>query len=343
MVSRAILDDATATIEAGCFDLDDCAVISIDGPCDVVLGTDYVRGVKFDLYELGLLSDFDVGFYLAAANLSDIAAMGAQPVGILSVVRYPHDMSDAAFTEVLLGIRQACAEHSTAVLGGDIGSAERLITSASACGIVESGRALRRSAAVPGDGIFVTGPTGTAGAAVLAFGQPLHLDRTLVDELLQPWRRPKARILEGRLLVMKRLSRCAQDTSDGLKATLEQIAASSNVGMALDFTQFPIPPAVRTVASAVSVDPLALALSASVDFELVFTVNANTIPATEEAFHAAQLRPPIRLGTVTAEPTISVRTSGDAQLAAIPGVTWTHQRGPVSETVRIALSADSRI
>jgi thiamine-monophosphate kinase len=63
---------------------DDCAAYDIYNPVTLVVGTDYVRGPKFALYELGLLSDFDIGYYVVAANVSDIAAMGARPA------RYPH-------------------------------------------------------------------------------------------------------------------------------------------------------------------------------------------------------------------------------------------------------------
>lgn len=72
---------------------DDCAVFRIQGTQDLVLGSDYVRGPKFRLYELGYLNDYDIGYYLAMANFSDIAAMGAQPIALLSVIRYPRTMT----------------------------------------------------------------------------------------------------------------------------------------------------------------------------------------------------------------------------------------------------------
>lgn len=56
-----------------------------------------MRGPKFRLFEAGYLDEYDLGYYLAAANFSDIAAMGATPIGLLTVVRYPPDMSDDVF------------------------------------------------------------------------------------------------------------------------------------------------------------------------------------------------------------------------------------------------------
>jgi selenophosphate synthase len=70
------------------------------------------------------------------ANLSDIAAMGALPIALLTVVRYPRSLPDDDFTALMEGIRDACRQVGTPNVGGDIGSAERIILSASALGIV---------------------------------------------------------------------------------------------------------------------------------------------------------------------------------------------------------------
>lgn len=130
---------------------DDCAVVDFSGELSLVCGSDYVRGSKFALFERGLLSHYELGYYLVAANLSDIAAMGAQPIGILTVVRYPRDFSDADFEAVLDGAREAANRHGCELLGGDTGGPERLILSGSALGICERGTALLRSEAQPAD------------------------------------------------------------------------------------------------------------------------------------------------------------------------------------------------
>src|SRR5690242_6324831 len=70
---------AELRLATGSADADDCAVIDVDGRCSLVLGSDYIRGVKFALYERGLMTPRDLGWYLAVANFSDVAAMGAMP------------------------------------------------------------------------------------------------------------------------------------------------------------------------------------------------------------------------------------------------------------------------
>src|ERR1700677_1411344 len=81
----SLANGADARLIAGALAQDDCAIFQLRGDQDLVLGSDYVRGSKFHLYELGYLSNFDIGYYLAMANFSDIAAMGAQPIALLSV------------------------------------------------------------------------------------------------------------------------------------------------------------------------------------------------------------------------------------------------------------------
>src|SRR5712691_7591966 len=82
---------------AGVEDADDCAVFDIYGDLSLVVGTDFVRGTNFMLFQEGYLNYFDLGYYLVVANLSDIAAMGAQPVGLTTIIRYPHSLEDNDF------------------------------------------------------------------------------------------------------------------------------------------------------------------------------------------------------------------------------------------------------
>src|SRR5262249_25140100 len=121
--------DSRWSAPIGAAEGDDCAVVSIGG-VDLVIGTDYVRGPKFSMFEAGELSCRDLGRFLAVANASDIAAMGADPWGMLVVVRYSKDMTEGDFHEVMYGVDEVCAAHGFRLLGGDTGSAERLILSA---------------------------------------------------------------------------------------------------------------------------------------------------------------------------------------------------------------------
>ncbi|MDG4829321.1 thiamine-phosphate kinase [Solwaraspora sp. WMMD1047] len=325
-----------ATLTAGADARDDCAIYDLDGPVTLVVGSDYVRGPKFALYEHGLLTNFDIGYYLVAANVSDIAAMGASPVGVLTVVRYPNDLDDGAFLDIMAGIHQACADFGTLNVGGDIGNAERIVLSASAIGICRTGTALTRRGARSGDYLCVTGPCGVLGAAVAYFPKRRVNGWTLPDnleqDLLAGWRRAHARVAEGRLLSTGGYATACQDTSDGLRATIEQLAAASGVGFDVTEDDIAIHPAVSAVAKLIGSDDITLAMSASSDFQLAFTVPADRLDSCRDAFARDGLTFDV-IGRAT-PPEAGVAFVGrDGTRHALPGVAWKHQATDVSGLV----------
>ncbi|GAA0581439.1 thiamine-phosphate kinase [Streptomyces crystallinus] len=325
-------DGLEVRLTAGADARDDCAVYDLSSPMSLVVGSDYVRGPKFVLYELGLLSGFDIGYYLAVANISDIAAMGATPIGLLSVVRYPHEVDDAEFREVMAGIHQGCTDCGTLNVGGDIGNAERIILSATAFGVCKPGSALMRSGARPGDLLCVTGPCGLLGAAVAYFPRRDTFAKALPEEverrLLDGWKRPRARVAEGRVLGTKSYATACQDTSDGLKATVEQIMQASGVGFRVYEDDVPVDPAVAMVADLMGAEPLALAMSASSDFQLAFTIDAGDLEKCRAEFDLAGLD-----FFVVGEATNTGRAESVNGLGAVrplPGVAWKHQKSDIS-------------
>ncbi|MFI1099347.1 thiamine-phosphate kinase [Streptomyces melanogenes] len=326
------VDGLDVRLTAGADAKDDCAVYDLSSPMSLVVGSDYVRGPKFVLYEMGLLSGFDIGYYLAVANVSDVAAMGATPIGVLSVVRYPHEVDDAEFQEVIAGIHQGCTDCGTLNVGGDIGNAERIILSAAAFGVCKPGSALMRSGARPGDLLCVTGPCGLLGAAVAYFPQRDTFDKGLPEEverrLLDGWRRPRARVAEGRILGTKAYATACQDTSDGLKATIEQIMEASGVGFRVVEEDVPVEPAVGMVADLMGVESLALSMSASSDFQLAFTLDAGKLEKCQAEFALAGLE-----FHVIGEATDTGRAESVNHLGAVrplPGVAWKHQKSDIS-------------
>lgn len=314
---------------------DDCAVVDLHGDLSLVFGSDYVRGPKFALFERGLLDHYDLGYYLVAANISDIAAMGAQPVGVLTVVRYPPDLDDEDFAAVMRGARDAATAFGCDIVGGDTGSAERLILSASAFGICAKGAALTRDGAGDGDVLFVTGELGTPAAAVAYLGDgadPRKLPETVLTELLRPWRRPEPRVPQGCWLSSERIASSCQDISDGLRATLSELSKSSDVGFVVNEEAVPVSRSVQHVAEALALDPLALALSASVDFELAFTVPATRADRCRGEF-ATRGWPLFEIGRVVDAPGIWLARP-DGSRVDLPGMEWRHQEGDIASLLR---------
>jgi thiamine-monophosphate kinase len=331
-------EDLAARVTVGASDGDDAAVVEVSGASSIVVASDYVRGVKFALYEAGLLSYYDLGWYLAAANLSDIAAMGAIPIGLLTVVRYDASMDDEAFLDVMRGAKDAAAQVGAAVLGGDSGGAERLILSAAAIGFASPGSCLTRGAARPGDLICLTGSVGAPAAAIVHFvrREPAPTTDDVVEDLLRAWRRPIPRVAEGRVLAACGGRVACQDVSDGLRSTLVELARVSGVRFVVDRDAIPIDPAVSAVADLYDLDALALATSASVDFELLFTLPADRLATIRQAFDAGGHQ--LHVIGVVEEGGGAVMKTNDGAVVPFPGVEWRHQ----TEDVAAMLSDGSR-
>ena len=172
-----------------------------------------VEGVHF---RLDWLSWRDLGWRAAAVNLSDLAASGAEPAGLIVALAASGETNVDAVLELYEGI----AETGVPVLGGDTTRSDRLMLSVTALG--RSERVPGRSGAQPGDLLIVTGPLGGAGAAFRNAG----------------YLRPPLRLEEGRRLA--RVANAMLDLSDGLVQDAGHIAARSSVRCAIDLDLVPL-------------------------------------------------------------------------------------------------------
>lgn len=321
--------DPGHSVIMGVDEMDDAAMIRITATDSLVIASDFVRGSGFYLAEMGLLNYFDIGYYLVIANLSDIAAMGASPSGLTTIVRYSRSMTDDQFKESLRGIRAAADAYGTPVVGGDIGGYSADVFAATAFGFVKTKAALKRSGAQPGDVLCLTGPIGLPISALMYFrdAKPKGMKLSVADEevLLDSWRRPVARIHEGVLLSTSRTCTACQDISDGLKATIEQLGVSSNIGFVVERSALPIHPSIKRIAEYLHCDDVALALSASVDFSLLFTVARHKLSKCKELFEQQRLSFSI-IGEAIAKREFTLQNI-DGRRGPLPGVEWKQQTG----------------
>jgi thiamine-monophosphate kinase len=172
-----------------------------------------VEGVHF---RLDWLSWRDLGFRAAAVNLSDLAASGAEPRGLLVALGLPADTDLDAVLELYAGLN----EPGVPVVGGDTTRSDSVILSVTALGYSE--RVPGRGGARPGDALVVTGPLGAAGAAFRLGG----------------YVRPPLRLEEGRSLA--RHAHALLDVSDGLAADAAHIASRSGCRVVIDLDRVPL-------------------------------------------------------------------------------------------------------
>ena len=238
---------------------DDAAVLDVPAGRQLVACTDtLVAGVHFP----EATAPGDIGWKSLAVNLSDLAAMGAEPAWALLALTLPSP--DTHFVEGFAGgFAELARGHAVALVGGDTTQGPLSVT-VTALGWVPTGSALTRGGAHPGDAVYVTGTLGDAAGAL-----QLLRDRERVPQaLLARLQRPRPRIAEG--IALRGLASACIDVSDGLLADLRHVCATSGIAAELDSGSLPISSALAATFGAETCRELAL--SGGDDYELCFTI-----------------------------------------------------------------------
>jgi thiamine-monophosphate kinase len=244
---------------------DDAAVLGVPAGRQLAACTDtLVAGVHFPK----AATPGDIGWKSLAVNLSDLAAMGAEPAWTLLSLTLPE--SDMQFVERFAdGFAELARKHDVALVGGDTTQGPLSVT-VTALGFVPTGSALTRGGARAGDAVFVTGTLGDAAGALQLLQDCGHVPRALLARL----QRPRPRIAEG--ILLRGVASACIDVSDGLLADLGHVCRASGVAAELDADALPISSALAAKFDAET--RRELALSGGDDYELCFT-----IPSAREA------------------------------------------------------------
>ena len=256
----------------------DCAVLVVGAEKDVVLSTDRVPA-DLIAFRKGIIDYGGLGRYLAVLNLSDIAASGGVPLGLMLNLGMPDQLLFKDLRMFCVEFKRAVEKVNARIVGGDITSSGEFSASATSIGVVPKGRALSRSGAKPGDYIFVSNPLGITPAAfmcVLELGWSQELLR-YKSSLMDVFARPEAQIPLGVELRASGLCTACMDNTDGYSECFYELSIESGVKFVLDRHKLMVPEAVRAVAQAAKVGELELALRAGADFGLVGTVSDPSI------------------------------------------------------------------
>lgn len=260
---------------------DDCAALQVHPGESLVVSVD-----PCPLPVLSMLrGDRDMhrfGWFSMIIGLSDLAAMGARPLGMLLALEAQDSTPVADLDAFYAGALDASSEFGCPILGGNVKDGPALSCVGTSMGSVRADRMLLRRAARPGEVVLVLGEMGRFWAGVLAIRHGIALEKATLDALMEPLRRPRPRVAEGLALADGGLSRCAMDSSDGLTACFAEIAIQSGVDFSIDLDRFEPSEAISTVAKATGVDPRKLMLSWG-DWQLVCTVAHERLVATREA------------------------------------------------------------
>ncbi len=255
---------------------DDAAVADLGGSRLVATADALVEGVHF---RLDWSTASDVGFKAVSVNVSDVAAMGAEPKWLLLVLCAPPSLSEDVLESLYGGVIEACALYGTELIGGDTVRASQLVLSVTALGEIE-GDALLRSGAKVTDVVAVTGALGKAAAGLnllLSADAKGGLPEDAVA-CIDAHRRPVARVHEGSKLKAAG-AHAAIDISDGLASDARRMAEASGVGIEIDSQRLPIAAEARHVAADRGWDATQMVLVGGEDLELLVALPGGTDPA----------------------------------------------------------------
>lgn len=297
---------------------DDAAVLRVNAREDLVVTTDsLVEGVHFErrwLYGLNL------GRRLAAVNLSDIAAMGAQPRFALVSFAIPPGTPASFVEDIEGGAVQALARYGARVVGGNITSTRGpLLCDMTLIGACARGRAWQRRARA-GDVIVVVGEIGAAaaGVALLKAGKK-------TGPLVRAYIRPEPRLDVSSALAGTKLVRGAIDVSDGLSSDLIHLCEAGDVGCEIHAHALPLARGVRAFCRERRVDPVEWSLHAGEDYALVLSVPRGFLAAACRAIKRTGVRSAI-IGRFTREPGSYRIIERSARVRAFRAGGWEHMK-----------------
>jgi thiamine-monophosphate kinase len=247
---------------------DDAAVWKPSSSHLSVITTDaLVDGVHFRSAQM---SELHIGHRAMAANLSDVAAMGARPVLATVALGVPPHAAQAQLLDLYRGMNALAHAHGVRIVGGDIVGAPVLTLALTLVGEVRRSHLRRRDGARPGDVLAVTGPLGASHAGLLLLDGDVALDPQLAQRAAAAFATPQPRVREGRWLAASANVHAMMDCSDGLSTDLGRLTRASGCGALVD--RVPVDPAAEAVAQALGEDGRAYALHGGEDFELLVAV-----------------------------------------------------------------------
>jgi thiamine-monophosphate kinase len=297
---------------------DDAAVLRASAREDLVVTTDaMIEGRHF---ERGWCSARELGWRLAAVNLSDLAAMGASPRGGLVSFAIPPGVSARFIEEVERGVIDHLARCGARVVGGNISSIRGpLVLDITLLGVCARGRAWRRRAR-SGDAIVVAGALGAAAAGVTLLRSGVRR-----GPLVRAYVRPVPRLDVVRALRRCRSVRGAIDVSDGLSSDVIHVCEASGLGCDIEAAALPVPPAVRVFCRKRGLDAAEWALHAGEDYALVLSVAPRDAAVVCRMIAAGGIRASV-VGQFTGDRGVYRLIDADGRARRFRARGWDHMR-----------------
>ncbi len=269
---------------------DDCALIQVPDGHSVVMSTDRIPSNLF-AFKHGIIDFYGLGYYLATLNLSDIAAAGGTPVGVLLNFGLPDDFLVDDLRKLMAGAATCVEQNGGKILGGDLSWASEISLSATSIGLVPGQRMVTRSDAMPGDVVFTSRQPGLTPAAFSVFSGKAN--DTLFDDaetaVLKGQFCLSPETTLGQTLGSSTYRATCMDNTDGIGQSLSEISQLSGVKIVITPSTFSAHPIVSKVAATLHMDEIDLILGAGADFGLVGTIEESAYLQLSVKFQLTRL------------------------------------------------------
>ncbi len=244
---------------------EDAGAIRLGGKKLLVVTTDLI-GKKTHVPPQMTL--FQMGWKAVIVNISDLAAMGAEPLGLVFSIGLPKEISEEEIEDIAKGMNSAAKVYNTCVFGGDTNQTDDIILAGTAVGLTTEDQIFLRGGAQENDIIAVTGWIGDTALGLYCLKKQVQIK----EEMLQGVLEPKARLTEALALRTLGAITSAGDITDGLALELHKIGEASQTGMQIEEELLPIREEVKEISQTHGLKPIDLALYIGEDFELVLTI-----------------------------------------------------------------------
>ena len=253
---------------------DDCAAIDI-GKEYLLITTDMITKKTHIPKEM---TPFQIGWFIVAINLSDIASKGGTPLGIVLSFGLPKETSDLFLKDLTKGADACATKFDTNIVGGDMKESSEIALCGTAFGVVKKEEFMPRTGAKPGDIIAVTGTLGKAGAGYYSLK-----NKILNNEISKAFLEPIPRLKEGKILARQKCVTSCMDISDGLSSSLYQLKELNEVGFEINLDSIPISEELLHLKrKKSSLDIFDIALHFGGDYELLSTISPNKFEKAKE-------------------------------------------------------------
>jgi thiamine-monophosphate kinase len=295
---------------------DDAAVVEPERNRLEVLSVDaLVEGIHFDR---AFTPPRAIGHRALAVNLSDLAAMGAEPRLCLLSFVLPASLPVDDFDATIAGVAALAERHRVHVAGGNLSrSPGPMMLDVTVAGTAKRRQLLTRTGAQPGDELYVTGTVGAAAAGLAMLQNDARSADDDSNACVARYLYPDPRIRMGLLVARNRAATAGMDLSDGLADAVHQIAAASGVGAVIQADLIPVEPGARDWFSRQGHDPVLSAITGGDDYELLLAVH----PKRGRRLNAARRHGQVgltRIGFCTENPAVLLNCGSGADAGAQP-------------------------